>query len=49
MMASSKNQGHYFLVMMLNIEVDHYFFLILHLGTKSISMAHLLYKEPSKL
>lgn len=30
--ASSKNQGHHFLVMMLNIEVDHYFFLILHLG-----------------
>lgn len=39
MMASPKNQGRYFLVVMLNIEVDHYFFSVLHLGLLSIPLA----------
>lgn len=49
MIASPKKQGHRFLVVMLNIDVDHYFFPILHLRLQSIPMAQFFSKEPSKL
>lgn len=45
MMASSKNQGRHFSEMMLNIEVDHYVFHILYLGTQSIPVAQIFSKE----
>ena len=49
MTGSPKKQGHHFLVMMLKIEVDHYFFLILHLGPQSIPVAQFFCKETSNM